>query len=277
MNQILRAKKIGFLGAGNMAQAILRGLLETDYIQAKQIWVSNRTPGKLQKLEQDHHINIAKSNEELVENTDIVILAVKPQDLLGAIDPIAGLFTENHIVISLAAGIRMETLEKHLQESRLCRLMPNTPSLIGRGVLGYLMNDEDDAGLDDIMESLFEKLGMVLKMADEDQLEALTVAASAGTGFVFELMMYWQDWIEEHGFDTQLARKMTVETFLGAALLAQGAQDVGLEELQARVASRKGVTAAGLQSMRELEIERALRISFEKAAMRNSELSRDLK
>src|SRR4051812_9675781 len=104
MNQILRAKKIGFLGAGNMAQAILRGLLETDFIQAKQIWVSNRTPGKLQKLEQEHHINIAASNEELVDNTDIVILAVKPQDLLGAIEPIARLFTENHIVISLAAG-----------------------------------------------------------------------------------------------------------------------------------------------------------------------------
>ena len=89
--------------------------------------------------------------------------------------------------------------------------------------------------------------------------------------------MYWQDWIEEHGFEKQAAKEITLETFLGAALLASQTPDVGLEELQARVASRKGVTAAGLQSLRELEVERALRISFEKAAMRNSELSRDLK
>jgi pyrroline-5-carboxylate reductase len=277
MNQILRTKKIGFLGAGNMAQAIIRGLLETDFIQAKNIWASNRTPGKLQKLQQEHGINICASNDELVDQCDIVILGVKPQDLLPAIEPIARGLTDQHIVISLAAGIKMETLEKHLQQARLVRLMPNTPTLIKRGVLGYLLNNPEDAGLDDLVESLFEKLGLVLRMADEDQLEALTVAASAGTGFVFELMMYWQDWIEEHGFDSVLARKMTIETFLGAAQLAQQSQDISLEELQARVASRKGVTAAGLQSMRELEIERALRISFEKAAMRNSELSRDLK
>jgi pyrroline-5-carboxylate reductase len=278
MNQILRTKKIGFLGAGNMAQAIIRGLLETDFIQAKNIWVSNRTPGKLQKLQQERsELNLAASNEELVEKSDIVIIAVKPQDLLPAIEPVAREFTEHHIVISMAAGIKMETLEKHLQQVRLVRLMPNTPTLIGRGVLGYLLNNPEDAGLDDLVESLFSKLGLVMRMADEDQLEAVTVAASAGTGFVFELMMYWQDWIEEHGFDSALARKMTIETFLGAAQLAQQSQDISLEELQARVASRKGVTASGLQSMRELEIERALRISFEKAAMRNSELSRDLK
>ncbi len=277
MNQILKTKKIGFLGAGHMAQAILRGLLDTDFIQAKNLWASSRTPGKLQKLQQEFSINIASSNEELIETVDIVILALKPQDLLPAIEPISKNFSEGQIVISLAAGIRMDTLEKHMQQCRIVRLMPNTPSLIGRGVLGYLLNDENDAGLDDMTESLFSKLGHVIRMQDEEQLEALTVAASAGTGFVFELMMYWQDWIEEHGFEKQAAKQITLETFLGAALLASQTPDVGLEELQARVASRKGVTAAGLQSLRELEVERALRISFEKAAMRNSELSRDLK
>jgi pyrroline-5-carboxylate reductase len=277
MNQILKTKKIGFLGAGNMAQAIIRGLLDTDFIQAKNLWVASRTPGKLQKLQQEFNINIATSNEALIETVDIVILALKPQDLLTAIEPIAKNFDEGQIVISLAAGIRMDTLEKHLQQCRLVRLMPNTPALIGRGVLGYFLNDQSDAGLDDMTESLFAKLGQVLRMQDEEQLEALTVAAASGTGFVYELMMYWQDWIEEHGFDKQIAKSMTLETFLGAALLASQSPDVGLEELQARVASRKGVTAAGLQSMRELEIERALRISFEKAAMRNSELSRELK
>ena len=103
------------------------------------------------------------------------------------------------------------------------------------------------------------------------------VASSSGTGFIFELMMYWQDWIEEHGFEPKIAREMIIETFLGTTMLAKQSGETQFEELQARVASRKGVTVAGLESMRELEIERALRISFEKAAMRNSEIARGMK
>lgn len=277
MNQYLKTRTIAFLGAGNMAQAIIRGLLEKNLIQPQRIVASNRSPGKLQKLSEQFGIKTAGSNEELVEQADILILSVKPQDLLAAIEPISQAFVQDQIVISLASGARMQTLEKLLPQCRLVRLMPNTPSLIGRGVIGYLMNDEDDSGLESVIEDLFSGLGHVIKVADEDQLEALMVAASSGPGFLFELMMYWQDWIIEHGFDAETAKTMTIETFVGAALLAAESKQVPLEELQNRVASRKGVTAAGLQSMRELEIERALRISFEKAALRNSEIAREMK
>ncbi len=87
-------------------------------------------------------------------------------------------------------------------------------------------------------------------------------------------MMYWQDWIEERGFSPEVSKKMTIETFIGASLLAAQSAGIELEELQARVTSKKGITAAGLNSMRELEMERALRISFEKSAMRAKEISR---
>lgn len=256
---------------------MIRGFLETPFISPQRIYVSNRSPGKLQKLTEQFGIISVANNEELVEKSDIVILSVKPQDLLAAVEPIARAFSEQQIVISLAAGLRMATLEKYLPDCRLVRLMPNTPSLIGRGVLGYLLNDDSDEALEGVVEDLFSKLGTVFKMEDEDQLEALMVASSSGTGFVFEMMMYWQDWLMEHGFEPDIARQMTVETFLGASLLAEQSKDVTVEELQNRVASRKGVTLAGLQSMRELEIERALRISFEKAALRNSEIAREMK
>lgn len=277
MNQYLKSKKIGFIGSGNMAQAIIRGMIEGSWLQPQQIWASNRSPGKLQKLVDDYKINAASTNEQVVETCDIVILSVKPQDLASVMEATGSIFSEQQIVISLAAGIRMQTLEKYLPNCRWVRLMPNTPTLIGKGVLGYLMNDPDDEGLDGLIEDLFSQLGSVIRMETEDQLEALTVAASAGTGFLFELMMYWQEWIEEHDFDPQVAKKITLKTFLGAAQLAMQSLDSSLEELQNRVASRKGVTAAGLESMRELEIERALRISFEKAAMRNSEIAREMK
>ena len=86
--------------------------------------------------------------------------------------------------------------------------------------------------------------------------------------------MYWQEWLEEHGFDVQVAQRMTVQTFVGAALLAQKQQHLTLQELENRVASKKGVTEAGLESMRELEIERALRYSFEKSALKIQQFSK---
>ncbi|MBO9667911.1 MAG: pyrroline-5-carboxylate reductase [Bdellovibrio sp.] len=275
MNPLLKAQKIGFLGAGNMAQAMIKGLIEGG-IPANHIYASNRSEGKLIKLVEQYKINAASTNEELIDTCDIIILAIKPQDLLTALEPVGRVFDENKIVISVVAGIRMEKLERFLNGARLSRVMPNTPSLIGRGVIGYLLNDDDDDALDSTVADLFAPLGRVIKVGDEDQFEALMVSCSSGTGFVFEMMMYWQDWIEEHGFSVEEARVMTIETFVGASLLAAQARE-GVEDLQARVTSKKGVTAAGLQSMRELEIERALRISFEKAAMRNKEMAREIK
>ncbi|MCE3010962.1 MAG: pyrroline-5-carboxylate reductase [Proteobacteria bacterium] len=266
--------KIGFIGTGNLAQAMIKGLIENKVVEPTQIYGCNRSPGKLQKTVETFRINSCSNAEDLIETCDIVVLAMKPQDLPGAIDPLAASFNENQIVISLAAGITLRMLEKKLSQTRIIRLMPNTPSLISRGVIGYVAND-DDSSLEAIIEDMFNPLGYVLKVEDEDQFEALTVSCSSGTGFVFELMMYWQDWIEERGFPPDVARKMTVETFLGASLLASQSNQSSLEDLLAKVTSKKGITAAGLQSMRELEIERALRYSFEKAALRNQELAKD--
>lgn len=275
MNPLLKTKKIGFLGAGNMAQAMIKGLIEGG-IPSKNIFASNRSQGKLHKLVETYGIQAAEANAELIDTCDIIILAVKPQDLLSALEPVARAFDQHKIVISIAAGIRMDKLERYINDARLARVMPNTPSLIGRGVIGYLLNDDDDNALESTVEDLFSPLGHVIKVADEDQFEAVMVSCSSGTGFVFEMMMYWQDWIEEHGFSAEEARLMTIETFVGASLLAARGRE-NVEDLQARVTSKKGVTAAGLQSMRELEIERALRISFEKAAMRNKEIAREIK
>lgn len=274
MTKILKQKRIGFIGAGNMTQAITRGLIEGGVVPADNIFVSNRTPGKLIKLEEQFKIHKALSNEQVVEDCDVVILSTKPQDLLAAVEGVVSSFYEGQIVISIAAGIKVETLEKLLPQCRIVRVIPNTPSVIGKGVVGYYC--EEDPGLEALIEGLFGSLGEVLHCETEDQLDALLVGCSSGTGFVFELMMYFQDWLSEHGFDSEIAEKMTIDTFLGAAQLAAQSRET-LEELQAKVTSKKGVTAAGLQSMRELEIERALRISLEKAALRNKELSKGLK
>ncbi len=267
--------KVGFLGVGNLAQAIIKGLIENKTLPPSHIFAANRSPGKLQKVADTYGIQAMATNEDVINACDVVILAMKPQDLAAAIDPISSAFSDGQIVISLAAGFNLRSLEKRLPHCRIARLMPNTPSLISRGVLGYVVADDEDKALPTVVEDLFTPLGYVLGVDDEDQFEALMISCSSGTGFVFELMTYWQDWIEERGFDPAVARKMTVETFLGAAMLASQSKDIPLEDLQNKVSSKKGITAAGLQSMRELETERTLRISFEKAALRNQELAKE--
>lgn len=276
-NPLLKSMKIGFIGAGNMTQALVKGMVESKEIRPDHIFVSNRTEGKLIKLSEQFGIQTRSHNQEIIADCDVVILAVKPQDFTSALEGITGQFNENQIVISLAAGIPFQSLEKLIPSGRLVRLMPNTPSLIGRGVIGFISLDETDDFVSSLMEDLFGSLGYILRVETEDQLDALMISCSSGTAFVFEMMMYWQDWVEERGFSPEVARKMTTETFLGASLLATQSAGIEIEELQSRVNSKKGVTSAGLASMRELEIERTLRISFEKAAMRAQEISKSQK
>jgi pyrroline-5-carboxylate reductase len=274
VHPLMKIMKIGFIGAGNMTQALIKGILETKHIKNTQVYVSNRTPGKLIKLKELYPgLNARQYNEEIVDECDIVILAMKPQDLPAAISEISEKFREEQIIISLAAGINIDALEKIIPTGRLARMMPNTPSLIGRGVIGLLTQNMDESG-SDLIHDIFKSLGVMLDVETEDQFDALMVSCSSGTGFVFEMMMYWQDWIQERGFTDEESKQMTIETFLGASLLAAQSAGIDIEELQQRVTSKKGVTAAGLNSMRELEIERALRISFEKASMRSQEISR---
>lgn len=268
--------KLGFIGTGNMAQTMIKALIENKMTPAQNIMGCNRSPGKLQKLVEQYQILSAPSADAVVDFADIVIVAVKPQDFMAAVEPISRQFQHNQIVISLAAGIKLNRLQKLIPDARVCRLIPNTPSLIGKGVLGFYSEHKDSSVLS-VVEDLVATLGHLVVVEDEDKLEAITVASASGTGFVFEMMLYWQDWLEEHGFSEAEARQITVETFLGTSMLASQNKLNAIEDLQARVTSKKGVTLAGLSSMRELEIERALRISFEKAAMRSSELANEIK
>lgn len=266
--------KVGFIGVGNLAQAMIRTWLQSNLMGPHQIFAANRTPGKLQKVVDAWNVQPKATNEEVIDAADIVIIAVKPQDFETALDPMASSFREKQIVISLAAGITLRTLNKRLPQCRIVRCIPNMPALIQRGVIGYVCSEEKDPGLSSTVEDLFSVLGKVFPLKDEDELEALLVSCSAGVGFVLELMSYFEEWMTEHGFDADVAHSMVVETFLGTSQLVAHSSDQSLEDLQNRVASKKGITAAGLESMREYEMERLLRIAFEKTALRNQELGK---
>jgi pyrroline-5-carboxylate reductase len=264
---------VGFIGAGNLTQALLQGWLGKQLLTTEEVFVSNRTPGKLARIAEQFKVQSCATNEDLVNQSNVVIVAVKPQDFEAAVEPISSTFDQDQVVISLAAGVQLRQLKRMLPQCKhLVRVMANTPARIGRGAFAYC-TQSPDMRVDRWMERMFKPLGFTIKLDEGDQFEAFSVACSAGVGFVYEMMIYWQEWLEERGIDAQTAQNLTVHTFLGASELALSSQPQSLDELQARVASKKGITAAGLASMRELEIERLLRYSFEKSAMRDRELS----
>ena len=267
-------RKIGFIGLGNLGQAIVKALIESKTYEASQIFATNRSAGKLAKMKEQFGINGCNTNEELVEKCDTIVLAVKPQDLVQVLEPIASFFSREHLVVSLAAGFSIKTLQKLLPEvAGIVRVMPNTPATIRKAVVGYCLGPKASAYEAQVTE-IFQPLGLLVPVPEGESFEALTVSCGSGTGFVLEFMEYWQEWLEEHNFEPKLAREMVVQTFLGAVMLAEKTPETSLVDLQDKVVSKKGVTFAGLQSMRELEIERALRYSFEKAVLKDQEIAR---
>lgn len=264
--------KIGFLGCGNLAQTIIYSWIEKKVVEPSDILVANRSPAKLQKIVQDLGIGVAKNNEDMLENSEIIILAVKPQDLETALEPINSIFDPSQRVISLAAGVQVSRIQKLLPQGvAVARVMTNTATRFHEGMTGYHMNTPH-LGLKKAIEYLFSPLGQVLEVPEGEAFQAFTVATSSGVGFVIELMLYWQEWLEEYGFEPEQAQSMVIQTFLGASHWVRQMK-MPLTDLQSKVVSKKGITAAGLDSMRELEVERLLRYSFEKAILRDRELS----
>jgi pyrroline-5-carboxylate reductase len=260
-----------------MTQAIVSTLLRSGQREPNEISASNRTEKKLQSFAGETGIHAVANNETLIENSDIVFLAVKPQDLYATLEPIASTFDDHHIVVSLIAGVSLHDLQNLLPNTKNhLRVIANAASRIGESVVGVALSDGVEP-LWSSVEEILSPIGKVVLVDDGDQIEALLVATSSGVGFVFELMNYWQEWLEERGFSPREAQDLTTHTFLGASRLAQNQPEHSYEELIRKVASAKGVTAAGLASIRELEIERALRISFEKASLRDKELGASAK
>ena len=273
VNFSLKDKKIGFIGMGNMGQAILRGLISSDTLEAENIYIHNRTEGKMQKMVSLYGCHACSTSEELVESADIIILATKPQDLLELLEPLRTAFNEDKVVISLAAGIQLSTLRKYIEGAHIARVMTNTPIFICKAVIGFCLATPDII-VENLVKKLFSPLGYVVSLDEGDPFSAFTVAVSSGSGFLFEVMQYWQDWIQENGIEEEEAKKIVLETFLGTAELAKSEKNLNFQQLTEKVTSKKGVTAAGLASMRELELEGILRMSFNKAVMRDHDLGK---
>ena len=268
----LNSPNFGFLGCGHIAQNLITGYLEHSNLPAKKIFISGRNLKKLKRISEKYQIQRVLDNEELLEKASVIFICIKPSDAEEAIQSLKVHFHSNHTVLSLIAGISFKSLKKWgLNCKRLIRLMPNISVSAGKGFLPFCSLNNQDS-LNGFIEDLLEPLGKVLILKEEALLSPATVGSSSGLAFVLELMEYWLEWIQGEGFSYKEAKELVVETFLGASELCKKRKHKSFSDLQKEITSQKGVTQQGLSAMRELELERILRLSFEKAHLKVKEL-----
>jgi pyrroline-5-carboxylate reductase len=265
--------KIAFLGSGNMAAAMVDGLLATNAVGKADLACYSGSGKTAAALAARTGIRQATTLEDLLAGADAVVVAFKPQHLAGA-DPKLAALTEGKLVISVLAGKRLATLGRTFPQARaLVRTMPNTPGQIGAGITGWCTAQMLSASDRTLVEQLLHALGASIEVA-EPQMDALTAVSGSGPAYVFEFAAALRDAGVAAGLDRGTAEKLAVETLLGAArLLARKAIDP--EVLRDQVTSPNGTTYAGLQRMAGRDFRGLIQETVAAAKARSEELSKD--
>lgn len=268
-------RKIAFIGAGNMTQSIVGGMRQSDY-PAERILISNPSTGKLDLMADKHGVVTSQDNIEVADAADVIVLAVKPQlmadvcaDLKERVSNLA-----DKLVITIAAGIRIPKYHQYLGDDvRVARVMPNTPSLVGKGMSGLVADDQVGAADRDYIEAVFNSVGETLWVDDEDQLDILGAVAGSGPAYFFEFMASLQQAAEKLGFDHDKARQMVQQTALGAAAMAIDS-DLELADLRAQVTSKGGSTAKGVEVYQQDKLADISERAVKAAVNRNQEMAK---
>lgn len=241
--------KITFLGGGNMASALIGGLLKTGFA-ADDIAVVELSGEGRARLEESFGVRCYAGPDAAALACDVLLLAVKPQQMRDACAPLAPLLGRQ-LVISIAAGLRLADLARWLGgHAKLVRAMPNTPALIGAGVTGLCAAPAVSADERASAERILRAVGSTLWIADEAQMDSVTAVSGSGPAYVFLFIEALQRAAADLGFTLAQARQMAIETTLGAARLA-AQSDEPASVLRERVTSKGGTTAAALQAMAE--------------------------
>jgi pyrroline-5-carboxylate reductase len=270
----MNAKTIGFIGAGNMANALIKGLIKSGSCRADQITASDNDSNKLRMLSDSYGLITFKSNKALIKKSDIIILSVKPQIIRTVLEELREEIRDDHLVISIAAGIPVRMILSIIgRDVPVIRVMPNTPALIQKGVSALAPADMATEQDINSAREIFNSVGSTV-IINEDMMDAVTALSGSGPGYVFKIMESFVKAGEKQGFDSETALQLTIQTFLGAASLADQS-DSSLSDLREMVTSPGGTTAAGLAAMDHLNLDKVIDAAIDAACKRSVELGRN--
>lgn len=260
--------KIGFIGCGNLAQALINGLLKTRIFAKSDFMGIDRVPKKLK-------IQMTTDLSKLTRFADVLVLATKPQDMGRVLKDLAPL-VDDHVVISLAAGVANSTIEKKLKGARsVIRVMANTPALVGHGAFGIYQSKGPRSDSAKWLKIL-NQIGFATNLASTKQVDAMTSAVSSGTGWILYFMENFEKFLVKKGFSKVEARALVLQNFYGTSILGIQSRE-NLQSLRKKVTSKKGTTEAGFKKLEAKGLESTLQECFEAAFQRCGELGRLLK
>ncbi|ATE62346.1 pyrroline-5-carboxylate reductase [Thauera sinica] len=270
--------KITFLGGGNMAAALIGGMVERGFAAAG-LQVVDLGAETRQRLAARFGVRTVESFDDAALACDAIVLAVKPQQMRAALAQLAGRLS-GQLVISIAAGLRIADIARWLGAggapyARIVRCMPNTPALIGAGVTGLYADPSVDAAGREAAARILSAVGSVVWGADEAAIDGVTAVSGSGPAYVFHFIEALEAAGRSFGFDEQTARRLALDTVTGAARLA-AASDEPPGVLRERVTSKGGTTEAALASLAAAGWHDALVAAVQAAAARGRELGEQL-
>ena len=266
---------IGFIGAGNMAYALIKGLLSNGF-DAKNINVSDSNKELLINRQSELKITTYSDNNSLLDNSDIVVFAVKPQVLSIVCLQLKNKVKSNHLFVSIVAGIRGNDINRWLGGNfALVRTMPNTPALFQSGVTGLFANDLVSNQQKELVTSILSSVGECFWVDDEKLIDAITAISGSGPSYFFLLMQSITQAATALGLDEKTANSLSIQTSLGASLMAtKSGKDS--KTLRKEVTSPNGTTQAAIESFQDQNFEGIVAAATRAAYDRARELSNDL-
>jgi pyrroline-5-carboxylate reductase len=266
-------KKLGFIGVGNMGEALVKGLIASKAAAPSQIIVSARRPERVRELVKLYGVRSA-SNAEVARESDVLVLAVKPQILDTVLRGIAQELARDRLLISVAAGVPIAAIERRLQPPmRIVRAMPNTPATVGAGATAIALGEHaTDADLA-TAKTIFDSVGLTVVL-DEVQLDAVTGLSGSGPAYIFLIIEALADAGVKVGLSRRSALQLAAQTVFGSAkLLLESGQHPGL--LKDGVTSPGGTAIAGLHTLEAGGLRNVLMTAVEVATRRSRELGEE--
>lgn len=270
---MLKRKKLAIIGGGKMGSIIARGLITHKIVAAKNITITDIDATRLNALRKSLKTNVSHDNPKAVKEADIIILAVKPQNMAATLKEISAVVDKSKIVISIAAGITTKFIEKHLVKGiRVIRVMPNTPALVGKGAAAVAAGSGAKANDVKLALAIFKAVGISVEVK-EKLMDAVTGLSGSGPAYFFLMIEALIEAGLKTGLSRDLAKKLATQTMLGAACLCiESNQEPA--ELRAMVTSPNGTTFAGLQVMEKKKIRDIIIATVEAATHRSKELAK---
>lgn len=263
---------ISFIGGGNMAQALIGGLISRGQ-PVTRITVSDPIE-QIRELLLEKELNVTDDNAVAIQHADVVILAVKPQALSNVLKPLHGRF-ENKLIVSIVAGAEVESIRHLTGAERVVRVMPNTPALVQTGAHGLYAPAEVSQADRDLASQILAATGLTIWVNSEAQIDAVTAVSGSGPAYFFYMMESMIRAGKNMGLDEKVATALTLQTALGAAQMAITSSN-SPAELRKNVTSPNGTTQAALEVFDRAQISQNIQTALAAAQKRSQELAQEL-